>query len=323
MRLPETPEDFRVDEVPLYPPSGEGGHTFLRIEKRLRTTEEAVREVARQAGARPGDIGYAGRKDRRAITTQWISVPDLEPERALAIEAEGLRVLEAVRHRHKLRTGHLERNRFELVVREVDDDGFERARATLDRLASRGMPNRFGVQRFGRDGDNAAFGRAVLAGERAPRDRRKARFFVSALQSAVFNAVLAEREHIDRIEAGDVAVVHASGGQFVVESPELEGPRAERFEISATGPIFGTKVIAPTGGVALRERAALEAHGVPVDGIRAPRGVPMRGARRALRVRPVDARLTREGDAVRVCFSLPPGSYATVLLEELFGQGAR
>jgi tRNA pseudouridine13 synthase len=317
--MPETPEDFRVDEVALYPPSGAGGHTFVRIEKRGRTTEEAVREVARQSGARPRDIGYAGRKDKRAITTQWISIPDLDPDRALAIAADGLRVLEAARHPHKLRTGHLAHNRFELVVREVDDVTYDRAVATLDAIALRGMPNRFGAQRFGRDGDNAAQGQAILRGEHAPRDRRKARFLVSALQSAVFNQVLSERARIDQVEPGDVAVVHESGGQFVVESSEIEGPRAERFEISPTGPIFGTKVIQPAGAVAERERAVLEAHGIPVEGLRPPRGVPVRGARRALRVRPDDARIAREGDAARLCFALRPGSYATVLLEELFG----
>jgi tRNA pseudouridine13 synthase len=318
VRMPETPEDFRVDEVALYPPSGEGGHTFLRIEKRGRTTEEAVREVARQSGSRPRDIGYAGRKDKRAITTQWISVPDLDPERALAIEADGVRVLEAARHPHKLRTGHLAHNRFDLVIREVDDATYAGAVATLDAFALRGMPNRFGGQRFGRDGDNAAQGRAILAGEHAPRDRRKARFLVSALQSAVFNQVLSARARIDRLETGDVAVVHESGGQFVVESSEIEGPRAERFEISPTGPIFGTKVIQPAGAVAEREQAALEAFGIPVEGLRPPRGISLRGARRALRVRPDDACILREGDAVRIRFSLRPGSYATVLLEELF-----
>jgi tRNA pseudouridine13 synthase len=278
--------------------------------------------VARQVGARPRDVGYAGRKDRHAVTTQWISVPDLDPARALAIEAPGLRVLEASRHPHKLRTGHLRQNRFELVLREVDPAAFTRALARLDDLVVRGMPNRFGAQRFGRDGDNAAQGRALLAGERAPRDRRSARFLISALQSAVFNDVLAARARIDRVELGDVAVVHASGGQFVVEAPEVDAPRAEAFEISPTGPIFGTRVIAPTGAVAERERAVLAAHGVSVAGLRPPRGVPLRGARRALRVRPEDPSLERDGDAVRLRFALPPGSYATVLIEELF-PGAR
>ncbi len=318
MRLRAAPEDFRVDEIPLYPPAGEGNHTFVRVEKRLRTTEEVARALARFAGASSRDVGYAGRKDRRAVSTQWFSVPALSPERALAFEVEGARAVEAVRHPHKLRTGHLRGNRFRVVVRGVTAAQVDAARAALERLSRRGMRNRFGPQRFGREGDNAERARAILSGGRAS-DRREARFLLSALQALVFNDVLAARgEAFDALEAGDVAVVHASGGLFVVRDPAREAPRAAAFEVSATGPIFGAKVQKPEGTVLSRERAALAARGVDPDRLRPPRGIRMRGARRALRVRPAEAQLSLEGDGAVLCFALPAGSYATVLVEEVF-----
>jgi cysteine synthase len=115
-RIRTVVDDFFVDELPLYEPTGDGGHTFVRIEKRERNTEEVVRALARAAGVTHRDVGYAGRKDRRAVTRQWLSVPGLDPTRALSLSIPGVRVLEAVRHPHKLRTGQLRGNRFEIVV---------------------------------------------------------------------------------------------------------------------------------------------------------------------------------------------------------------
>jgi tRNA pseudouridine13 synthase len=309
------PEDFRVDELPLYEPAGEGDHTFVRVEKRLRTTEEVARALAHAAGVRPRDVGYAGRKDRMAVTTQWFSVPGLDPSSALDLALPGARVLEAARHRHKLRTGQLRGNRFRVVLSDVDP---ARVRERVDVMTREGMPNRFGAQRFGRDGDNAERGSRLLRGMDAVRERRKARFLVSALQSAVFNAVLAERQRpLGRLELGDVAILHGSGGLFRVDDPEAEQARADAFEISATGPVFGTRRIEPSGAVAERERAILARWDIDLETLRPPGGIRLRGSRRAFRVRPESVELESTTSGVAISFSLPAGSYATVLLEEI------
>jgi tRNA pseudouridine13 synthase len=319
IRIRSSPEDFVVDEQPLYAPSGAGAHTFVRVEKRLRTTEAVARDLARAAAVRAQDVGYAGRKDRAAVATQWFSVPGLAPEAALDLPLENARVLEAVRHPHKLRTGHLRGNRFAIRLRGVGADSRARGAARLAEITARGLPNRFGVQRFGRAGDNAERARAFCAGELRVRDRRDARFLVSAWQAEVFNAALAARETpLDALERGDLAMRHDSGGAFLVEDPEQERDRALAFEISATGPVFGPRMTWPGGAVAQRERAVMTAHGLDPDALHLP-GVRARGARRALRVRPDAARLDAEGDDALLCFELPSGSYATVLVEELFG----
>ncbi|MFP6661051.1 MAG: tRNA pseudouridine(13) synthase TruD [Myxococcota bacterium] len=317
----DEPEDFRVDEIPLYPPSGEGGHTFLRVEKRLRTTEEVARALAREVGCRPRDVGYAGRKDRRALTTQWFSVPDLDPEVALTFSLPGAIVLEASRHPHKLRTGHLGGNRFVLKVRGCEDLVPEAIEANRLRIRAHGLPNCYGSQRFGRDGDNAERARRALRGEEVGGDRRSLRFLFSALQAEVFNEALARREHpLERFELGDVAVVHASGGLFLVEDVDVDDARAQEFEISPTGPIFGTRTVNPTGAAAARERAAMEAHGVPEAALlELPPGIRLRGARRALRIAVPDLEVRAADGTLELRFGLPPGSYATVLVDELLG----
>jgi len=320
-RIRSQPEDFRVEELPLYPPSGDGGHTFVRVEKRLVNTEDVARALARAAGVRARDVGYAGRKDRAAVATQWFSVPGLDPRRALDLHFEGVRVLEAVLHGHKLRTGQLRGNRFEIAVRGVEGAALESARRRFDEIARFGMPNAFGSQRFGRENRNLELGARLLRGEIRASDRREARFAIAALQSAVFNDVLFARPTgIGELEYGDVAVLHGSGGQFLVEDVEREQPRAASFEISPTGPIFGNRVIEPAGEVASRENAALASRGIRLAELRPPRGIRLRGARRALRVRPEHARLREFPGGFWLDFELPPGSYATVLIRAVLGE---
>ena len=342
------PEDFIVVEEALYPPSGEGGHTFLFVEKRGRTTEQVARELARAGGVSAREVGIAGRKDRHALTRQWFSLPGIEPDRALDFELRDARVLEASRHGHKLKTGHLLGNRFDITLRPLAGPDEEASRVAgvagagggriaaadlgtitkrVDALVKRGMPNRYGEQRFGRSGDNAAQARELLEGgrERGPRrrDRRADRFLISALQSEIFNAVLAERgDDFDSVRLGDLARVEESGGLFWVDDLDREAPRAEAFEISATGPIFGTRMRAPRDEVARLERAVFDRFGLPeLQELVLPRGIRARGTRRPLRVRPRDLEVAPlAGDeGLRLRCGLPSGAYVTVLLESLVG----
>ncbi|MCW5801923.1 MAG: tRNA pseudouridine(13) synthase TruD, partial [Deltaproteobacteria bacterium] len=243
-------EDFVVDEVPAYPPSGAGDHVFARIEKRDHATPFAVKLIAAALGVQARDIGTAGLKDRRAVTTQWISLPPpVTPDAVAALALEGIRVLEVARHNHKLRTGHLRANRFRLRVRGVTDGAAERARAILVRLAEApGAPNFYGEQRFGRAGDNAARGRAILLGERS-RDRSRDRFFVSSLQAELFNAWLTARLADDLYRTalpGDVMHKRprdgAPGGMFDCADAAAETARLAAGEIVPTGPMFGDRM---------------------------------------------------------------------------------
>ncbi|MGB5813211.1 MAG: tRNA pseudouridine(13) synthase TruD, partial [Polyangiales bacterium] len=259
-------EDFVVDEIPAYEPSGEGDHVFVHLEKRDLTTRDAIRQLCDAVGADRGAAGWAGLKDKRAVTRQWVSLFGIKPERLAAVELPGVRVLEAIRHGQKLRTGHLRANRFRVRLREIDAPGIERAREVLKKIGNVGLPNYYGEQRFGRDGDNAVRAARWVRGEmRPPRGAFSRKIEMSALQSHLFNQCVATRidaEALGRVYLGDVVKRHDSGGVFVVtdrdELPDTQA-RADRFEISATGPMFGAKMRWPEADARVREEALLEA----------------------------------------------------------------
>jgi len=318
-----TPEDFCVEEIPAYAPSGVGEHTFLQIEKRGLSTHEAVARLARALGADPREAGTAGLKDKQALARQWISLLRVDPAAARAISVEGVRVIAAERHGHKLRTGHLRGNRFTVTLRGVGEGARERAQAILDRLVEFGLPNYYGEQRFGRAGDNAERARGLLRGDVRVHDRSERRLLLSALQSELFNRVLARRlgpgTHRQAL-AGDVMQKLESGGIFVCEDPTVDQPRIDRWEIVPTGPMFGPKMRAPAGEPAELEADVLrEAELSIADFARA--GKLAEGTRRALAVRLSDVAPVTAGadDSLIFTFSLPSGSYATVLLAEIIG----
>jgi tRNA pseudouridine13 synthase len=168
-RLKDRPEDFVVEEIPLYEPQGSGEHLYLWIEKRNRPTMEVVRAIGKRFKVPHHRIGYAGMKDKLAVTRQWISLHtdteiDIENEAdSPSHDIEGVSILETVRHRNKLRLGHLKGNRFSIRVRGFEeDDAEQRTRAILDRLVNSGVPNFVGEQRFGVRLDNHEVGRRFL-----------------------------------------------------------------------------------------------------------------------------------------------------------------
>jgi tRNA pseudouridine13 synthase len=319
------PEDFEVEEVPAYLPSGEGEHLYLWVEKRMRSTPEVARSLAGALGVSERDVSYAGLKDRRAVSRQWFSVwtkaappPDLY--------GDGFRVIRAARHGNKLRTGHLLGNRFRLVLRGTHGAP-EAADAILAALALRGVPNWFGPQRFGRDGDNAVLGLALVGlaehreVERARRDRFLRRLALSALQSALFNALLEERliaGGFGHVERGDLLQLgqDGRGPVFACTDPEVDQPRFLRFEVSPTGPLFGPKMRWPEEEPGRREQELMRRAGLTLE-VLALGGGELQGGRRPLRVRPTDCEVEVIPEGLRVGFILPRGAYATALLLEL------
>jgi tRNA pseudouridine13 synthase len=323
-------EDFVVDEQLPYAPAGAGDHVFVRIEKRGLTTPEAARAIARALGVRDRDIGIAGMKDRRAVTRQWMSLPPpVTPEQALAAEIpsgaapRGVRILEALRHPHKLRTGHVRANRFVLRLRGTAAGAEDRARAILAALAEPpGAPNWYGEQRFGRDGDNAARGRALVTGaERPGGDRRLDRLMVSALQSQLFNDWLAARlaDGLYRTAiAGDV-LHKVGGGMFACDDPGTDTARLRAGELVVTGPMFGDRMRRPTEGSAAAEREdAILAHHQLERGAFASVRAIAEGTRRDAAIALGDVAIFAvDGSTLEVAFTLPGGGYATTVMREL------
>jgi tRNA pseudouridine13 synthase len=271
-------------------------------------------------------VGVAGLKDRHAVTTQWISLPPpTVPEAALALALDHIRVLEAARHPHKLRTGHVRANHFVLRVRDAGLDGAARARAILERLAlPPGAPNWYGEQRFGRDGDNAARGRAIVLGERPPRDKKLTRLLVSALQSELFNAWLRARIEdglYARVLAGDV-LHKRGGGQFVCEDVSTDQRRLDAGEVVITGPMFGDRMRRATAEAGDREAAILAAAELAEDSFARVRAIA-EGTRRDAAIAVAAASVTEIEGGFEVGFTLPGGAYATAVMREVLKTSER
>lgn len=319
-RLERSPADFVVVETLPYEPSGEGEHLFIQIEKTGRTTLDAIRALLPNTDRRT--IGYAGMKDRHAVATQWISAHD--PTRRIEqrigdADTDGVRVLRFARNEKKLRRGHVRSNHFTIVLRDVPEGGAERAQAILEHLWKSGVPNRFGPQRFGTEGDNATRAAKIIrGGERPPRRRDELSILMSAYQSKIFNEILElrmERGLLDAALDGDVMQKHNTGGLFYVEDADAESERARRLEITATGPLCGTRTM-PAKGDALALEQEITARYQLDDRTLRKLGT---GTRRIMRfVMDPEAKVEAiDATSFSVAFSLPSGAYATVVLDEI------
>jgi tRNA pseudouridine13 synthase len=389
--IKQRPQDFLVEELPLYEPCGAGEHLYVRIRKTNVSHHEMLSCLRRHFDVPTGAIGFAGMKDKAAVTSQTVSIH--LPQRGHVPDAnlphDRMEILWTARHGNKIRVGHLAGNRFSIRIREVDPARVTEVARRMARLRATGVPNYFGRQRFGYRANNHLLGLALmradwggllgellgaagsrfpeyqrerrelfdrgryaeaaarwtpadrneltvikaLAGGRRPRDAARSvghpamSFWISALQSAVFNRVVDRR--IDQgalatLVEGDLAWKHSNGAVFAVTADDLAGgelgPRLDRLEISPSGPMWGAGMLRPQPPVVGVEQEALEAMGVAPDDFRG-RDDLYKGARRPLRIPlgnpSTESGVDEYGGYIRVAFDLPAGAYATVLLREI------
>ena len=319
-RIRSSAEDFFVEELPAFEASGAGEHLLLTIEKRGMNTAFAAKRIAAWASVDESAIGYAGMKDRHAVTRQRFTVwlpkkvaPDIE-----ALQSDDLKVLEHAWHARKLPRGALAGNRFVLVLRDVEGER-EAIDARLQALEAQGVPNYFGEQRFGRGGNNVQQAVAMFAGRRVKREERS--MLLSAARSELFNRVLAARVEAGSWDAaldGEVWMLDGSRSVFGPEAftDELLA-RRDAFDIHPTGPLWGEGELRSTGIARDVELAALAGDTASRLRIGLERA-GLKQERRALRLRPSELRWQwRDDAALELRFALPPGCYATTVLREL------
>jgi tRNA pseudouridine13 synthase len=310
------PADFEVEELPAFVPDGQGEHAFLWVQKTGANTEWVARQLAAAAGVAPAAIGFAGLKDRHAITRQAFSVhlPGRAGPDWGALEIAGVEVLSATRHSRKLKRGAHRGNRFRIRLREASGDraAFE---ARIAALRTFGAPNYFGEQRFGHGGGNLALARALFSGKRLARTQRG--MALSAARSSLFNAVLAARVadgSWDRALEGEVWMLRGTHAVFGPEPLDdaLRG-RLESLDIHPTGPLWGAGSLRSEGVVrALEAAVAARSEGLA-------QGLEQAGLtheRRALRLVVDDLQFAWEGGDAVLAFSLEAGAYATAVLRE-------
>lgn len=318
-RLRTEAADFEVDEQLGFAPDGDGGHWLLRVKKIGVNTDWLAHRLAAIAGVPTGAVGYAGLKDRHAVATQWFSVPSVKPQDPdwVGGVSEDFRVIEAHRHRRKLRRGALLGNAFRIRIRAIEGD-----RAALEtrlaRLAMLGAPSYFGEQRFGIADGNLARATAYLQGRARAGDRHRRGLLLSAVRGQIFNELLAKRVlrgDWDRPLVGDRMQLAGTRSHFLVEVvDEALIERARGGDVDPTGPLWGRGAPPTSGEPARLELAVGSAFPIWAQGLEA---AGLEQERRPLRLRPKDLAWTwPAADQLAVTFALPAGSYATTLLRE-------
>ena len=338
--------DFVVNEIPLYEFSGEGEHLILCVRKKEMTTWHMIQALSEACGAKTRDFGYAGLKDKDGMTTQYISIHKNYESKLENFHHENIKIISKTYHNNKIRIGHLKGNRFFIRVKRVNKIDAKKLQNGLKTLSSEGFPNFFGYQRFGRDGDNYIVGKEILEGKRRERKRKMKNFFISAYQSYLFNTWLSNRLKIGHIlegfsdkEAakslgfsidlvkelkkqkrffkvfkGDVAHHYPAGKAFVCEDLEAELERFDKEEITITGWLPGGRSMRCEGfAKELEDEVCAKAE---------PYLNQMDGARRFAWVflKDVEYEYKEDENWFEMHFTLPKGSYATVVLEELTHQ---
>ncbi len=318
--LKQSPEDFFVDEIPAYEACGEGEFLFLHIEKRGISTPGLLRHIEHVLSLKQADVGCAGRKDTQAVTRQYVSVPASVSDLVEKIDSDQVKVLSAKQHTNKLKTGHLRGNRFRLVVRETVADADRLARELATEIQKSGFANYFGEQRFGNDGTTDDLGFRMLRGERVRRlSRDGLRFTLSAVQSRMFNAWVADRINDSlsgQVLKGDVMQVTTSKGPFVVTDVPVEQARYDDHETVLSGPIFGPKMKRPEDIPAEREQAILDRFDLPREAFSKFKKLTL-GTRRPMVIWPDDLTVQNVENGIEFLFTLPSGVYATCLMREI------
>ncbi len=327
-KIRDRPEDFMVEEVALYEPSGHGNHLYVNLTKRNQTTRDVQRELARLFNLRPQNIGSAGLKDKDAVTTQTFSA--LLQDSMRVDEASDLiesrldvKVNWVSFHTNKLRAGHLIGNKFKITITDLRmplSQAERKAWRIADVIHQKGLPNFYGEQRMGTTREKIRDGWAVLIGEKRIKDPWERKFLISVYQSYMCNRYLAERVNRGLFEGllqGDIAKKHETGGIFWVNDVETDQPRYEAKEISFTAPMFGYKMSKPLGESASLEAEILEESELSMDVFRRAK---ITGTRRLGRLTPkID--ITETSGGLQLSFMLPKGGYATTVLREFMKNG--
>lgn len=299
-------DDFDVTEELGYEFSGDGEHDYLYIEKSGANTEWVSRQLAAHADIPARDVGYAGLKDRHAVTRQWFSVPRWNTPDWQQLDIEGVRLLDLHRHNKKLKRGAHKGNRFRIVLRgALPEAGALDER--LQRISAMGVPNYFGEQRFGRGGSNMQLADDWAAGKRLPRHKRS--IAISAARSFLFNRILDTRVRDgswNKLVPGDLANLDGSGSVFDVDEVDDElSRRCNEMDIHPAGPLCGDGT--PGASVPSGHEHWLQAL----------TNARVKSANRSLRLRVSDFEWTSADDSLVLEFALGRGAYATSVVREI------
>ncbi len=334
----QSKEDFVVTEIPLYEFSNEGEHLIIKFRKKDLTTWDALSIFANHFACKNRDIGYAGLKDKNAMTIQYISIHKKFEEKLSSFSHEQIKILETTYHNNKIKIGHLKGNKFFIRLKRVNLVNARKIEQVLGQLASLGMPNYFGFQRFGIEQNNYEKGEAIINGTLKQKDRKLKQMYINAYQSYLFNNWLSKRIEISKlietfdakeiykkvslplelvksmkkqahplkIVSGDLMSHYPYGKIFYAQDLEAEAEKFYNQDRVPTGLLSGKRV----------KKAEAEALIFEEEFIK---NIPEDGARRFAWVFPkeIESNYKEEKNWMELQFYLPKGSYATEFIAEL------
>jgi tRNA pseudouridine13 synthase len=319
-KIRKTPDSFIVEEIPLYEPLDIGKHLYVNITKENLTTRQVQEKIANIFNISVKNVGFAGMKDKNAKTTQTFSISeyhDIEKAKEflekLPVKVNWLRF-----HKNKLKIGHLLGNKFKILITDFETSKtLERTQQIVNEIRKRGLPNFFGPQRFGFNGNNIQKGLDIIQGKLSINNRWMKKFLISSYQSYLCNKYLAyrlEKGLFNKILKGDIAKKYDTGGLFEVEDQEKEQERYENHEISFTAPIYGYKMWETTEFAKELESKILSDSDMTIEKLRSAK---VKGTRRLGRLLVKDLSAETKKDGILLTFSLPKGAFATTLLREI------
>ena len=336
--------DFTVEEIPLYGFTGEGEHLILHVRKKDMTTWEMLDVISNHVGVRRRDIGYAGLKDKHAMTIQYVSIMAIHEGKLKAFKHDKIKILSTVRHNNKIRVGHLKGNRFNIRLKKVLGVQKDKLDSVLKWIKENGVPNYFGNQRFGTDGNNWEDGKKLLEGKMKIRDRKTKEFLMGSYQSYLFNKWLSKRMELNlllekfteteteqvmglpegslkgtkvqpnffKLVEGDVMMHYPYGRLFNVVDLAEEAKRFESKDIAPAGLLAGKKAKLSESTAGLIEAPYAEE-------------MSLNGTRRYawVQVTEISKNYVEEKAHYELSFVLPKGCYATNVLDVLRGESVK
>ncbi len=330
--------DFVVTEIPLYEFSGEGEHLILKVRKKGLTTWQMIQAISEQSGVKVRDIGYAGLKDKEAMTIQYISINKKFEDKLENFSHESIKILERFYHKNKIKIGHLKGNKFFIRLKKVNPVSAKQIGEAIKNISKFGMPNYFGFQRFGRDGNNYEVGKEIIEGKKNIRNRKEREFLINSYQSHLFNLWLSKRVEVNKLissfnEKELVDILNLSKEEVKLLKSQIHPFKLLRGDLANHYPYgrvfevenyeeqnrFLDKEIVPTGLLSGKKQLLSEdlAYGYEKEFV--DENITANGARRFAWIFPSDIENSYKESEFwyELHFFLPKGSYATVLLEEI------
>jgi len=312
-------EDFQVTEITNRQLHESGPHLYLHIEKRGVNTQWLARQLANHAKVNLKDVGYAGLKDRHAVTRQWFSLPikNSEPDLTHLFAKEEFTLLGKGYYGVKLKRGALGGNQFRIVLRNVSGDQ-AKINQRLELIRNQGVPNYFGEQRFGHDFENIKQAQQLFETGKRPRNRQKASMYMSAARSYLFNNMLAKRIELKQWDTpmeGEVFGFAGSLRGFKQENTSEERARLRAQRIHPSCALWGKGDSLSEGALNQLEREQAQAYPVLSQGLEKQ---GLKQERRATRMLLPDLFWQWQDDATLVLrFNLASGYFATSVLREI------